>query len=515
MKGIKMQQIDILIIISQIPEIIIQLILSCINQKCAFSQVGVTIIEQHSSDAIFVIIPVKTQCKKLRNQIQKNIQKNDIYSDWIIQFSPLLRRCANYSLDRFLQIIVGCRSEIIHRNRICYIKGLRGWIDSRWGNVLPHVFKTRNHELRPNKIGRYFGYLAEMCGPGCSSQFGNFQEIGPYKVVEVSKDNYKVEERPQSWNKLTHQLFVDQPLRVGMSGAKDGFVVSNTETAAKYFANFLRVLYNKHTILQRTQLYIMGESFAGHYIPAIAIQILTQKLTIVNFKGVAIGDGWTQPFQQFSQYASYLYTIGTITERQFKIIQNNIAIGQNAILDGNMKLAYKQFDLLSDDETINMAGGINVYNFRQYQGQDIEDTSHERFLNFYLKTQFKAPTTKTQFEGCDGPTFDAFALDIPTSRKGDIEVLLESNIKVLLFNGQLDYIVNTPGAVMWMSQLNWDKIGQWKSAKKEMIVVNKETQGTWKQYENFIYATIYTAGHMVPTDNPLGAYAMLEKFLTM
>lgn len=34
-----------------------------------------------------------------------------------------------------------------------------------------------------------------------------------------------------------------------MSGAKDGFLVSNTETAAKYFINFLRVLYNKHTIL--------------------------------------------------------------------------------------------------------------------------------------------------------------------------------------------------------------------------------------------------------------------------
>ncbi|CAD8107256.1 unnamed protein product [Paramecium primaurelia] len=352
-------------------------------------------------------------------------------------------------------------------------------------------------------------------GPGCSSQFGNFQEIGPYKVVEVSKDKYKVEERPQSWNKLTHQLFVDQPLKVGMSSAKDGFIVSNTETAAKYFVNFLRVLYNKHTILQRTQLYIMGESFAGHYIPAIAVQILTQKLTIVNFKGVAIGDGWTQPFQQLSQYASYLYTIGTITERQFKIIQNNIAIGQNAILNGDMQLAYKQFDILSDDETIKMAGGINVYNFRQYQGQDVEDTTHERFLNFYLKTQFKAPNTKTKFEGCDGPTYDAFALDIPTSRKSDIEILLQSKIRVLLFNGQLDYIVNTPGAVMWMSQLNWENIGLWKNAKKEMIVVNKETQGTWKQYENLIYATIYTAGHMVPTDNPQGAYAMLEKYLTI
>jgi carboxypeptidase C (cathepsin A) len=28
-----------------------------------------------------------------------------------------------------------------------------------------------------------------------------------------------------------------------------------------------------------------------------------------------------------------------------------------------------------------------------------------------------------------------------------------------------------------------------------------------------MYATIYTAGHMVPTDNPKGAIAMIDKFL--
>jgi carboxypeptidase C (cathepsin A) len=56
-----------------------------------------------------------------------------------------------------------------------------------------------------------------------------------------------------------------------------------------------------------------------------------------------------------------------------------------------------------------------------------------------------------KFEGCDDKTYNAFSLDVPTSRKSDIETLLNNNVRVLLFNGQLDYIVNTPGAIAWIN----------------------------------------------------------------
>lgn len=74
-------------------------------------------------------------------------------------------------------------------------------------------------------------------------------------------------------------------------------MVDNTQLAAEYFSEFLVEFFNGHPALSANPLYLFGESFAGHYIPAIATQILTNaKLTSVNYKGVGIGDGWTNPF---------------------------------------------------------------------------------------------------------------------------------------------------------------------------------------------------------------------------
>ena len=39
--------------------------------------------------------------------------------------------------------------------------------------------------------------------------------------------------------------------------------------------------------------------------------------------------------------------------------------------------------------------------------------------------------------------------------------------------------------------------------------MNKNTVGTYKKYGSFTSATIYGAGHMVPSDQPDVAYEML------
>lgn len=44
----------------------------------------------------------------------------------------------------------------------------------------------------------------------------------------------------------------------------------------------------------KSPLYIFGESYSGHYIPAFASQLLEdERLTSVNYQGVGIGDGLT------------------------------------------------------------------------------------------------------------------------------------------------------------------------------------------------------------------------------
>merc|ERR1712038_1244804 len=60
-----------------------------------------------------------------------------------------------------------------------------------------------------------------------------------------------------------------------------------------------------------------GESYAGKYLPAIAYHIMQQgNKTNINLKGVAIGDGFTDPETMLPAYAPYLFNLGMLDENQ-------------------------------------------------------------------------------------------------------------------------------------------------------------------------------------------------------
>lgn len=52
--------------------------------------------------------------------------------------------------------------------------------------------------------------------------------------------------------------------------------------------------YEKYPEYANSDLYLTGESFAGHYIPAIANNLYTN--TDITVAGLAIGNAWVDPF---------------------------------------------------------------------------------------------------------------------------------------------------------------------------------------------------------------------------
>jgi len=61
--------------------------------------------------------------------------------------------------------------------------------------------------------------------------------------------------------------------------------------------------------------YITGESYAGHYVPAIAHYLsFTATDVNLNLKGMAIGNGLTDPFAQYPAYATFSYENGLISK---------------------------------------------------------------------------------------------------------------------------------------------------------------------------------------------------------
>ena len=133
-------------------------------------------------------------------------------------------------------------------------------------------------------------------GPGCSSLTGLFMELGPSFV------NKKIglDRNPFSWNSNASVIFLDQPVNVGYSYS--GSSVSNTIAAGKDVYALMTLFFKQFPQYAKQDFHIAGESYAGHYIPVFASEILSHKKRNINLQSVLIGNGLTDGYTQYAYY---------------------------------------------------------------------------------------------------------------------------------------------------------------------------------------------------------------------
>ncbi|KAJ1343781.1 hypothetical protein BSLG_001673 [Batrachochytrium salamandrivorans] len=101
-------------------------------------------------------------------------------------------------------------------------------------------------------------------GPGCSSLTGLLMELGPCRANPGGNGTTI---NKSSWNENANVVFLDQPVNVGFSHG-DGKVTDSEAAAADVYA-FLQLFFQKYTKYSKLPFFVTGESYAGHYIPAI------------------------------------------------------------------------------------------------------------------------------------------------------------------------------------------------------------------------------------------------------
>ena len=148
-------------------------------------------------------------------------------------------------------------------------------------------------------------------GPGCSSELALFGENGPFLINGSNPEPFY---NKYGWNSFANLLYVDQPAGTGFSYGKKALDYDTGEgEVAKDMWNFMLAFYAMYPQYAKLDLYVTGESYAGHYVPAIG-QAIVQSNSIYakNLKGIAIGNGWVDPYIQYKAYAQYMYKQGFI-----------------------------------------------------------------------------------------------------------------------------------------------------------------------------------------------------------
>jgi vitellogenic carboxypeptidase-like protein len=272
-------------------------------------------------------------------------------------------------------------------------------------------------------------------GPGSSGMTGLFWEIGPYTL------NDKAEMVPRTvgnWNQHYNVLFVDQPIGTGYSFAGTSEAYANNEddvTADLYF--FLQKFYSQYPAYSNRQFFITGESYGGHYIPALADRILTENAKIatdaatnveVPITGIAIGDGLTDPCTQVMTGPRAAYDFGIINTKTFLMAKTYAQMAATECAKGNFTAAVEYRSKMED--TVQSASGVNLYDVRVFGNYNANSDKMAIFLN--------EPSTKQMLNvgdhkfGTDNEVGDHLTDDIMRSLVDKFPRLL-SNMRVLLY----------------------------------------------------------------------------------
>jgi len=96
---------------------------------------------------------------------------------------------------------------------------------------------------------------------------------------------------------------------------------------------------DSHPQFKGRELFITGESYAGHYIPAISAYLHKSGDSAVNLVGFAIGNGWTSPYEQYPAYNQFSYENKLIGSVKYNLLKAGFAGCQMMIQSANWETA--------------------------------------------------------------------------------------------------------------------------------------------------------------------------------
>lgn len=360
-------------------------------------------------------------------------------------------------------------------------------------------------------------------GPGCSSATGLFFELGPSSINATLQPVFN----PYSWNSNASVIFFDQPVGVGYSYT-NGDQVKTTAAAAKDIFVFLELFFQKFPEFLNNKFHIAGESYAGHYIPNFASEIINNADRSFELSSVLIGNGITDPLIQYSAYKPMGCGEGgyppVIDEESCEAMDR--AYPRCAAL---VELCYKAPSALTCVPANYYCEvlvykpyadtGLNPYDIRKqcngeycYEGMDYVD----EYLNLdYVKAAVGASNVDI-FTGCNDVVFNNFILAGDETRPFQqyVAELLEKGVPVLLYAGDKDFICNWLGNHYWSDALEYSGHELFEKAPlKPWYTAEGKLAGEVKNHDIFTFLRVYDAGHMVPFDQPENSLDMVNRWV--
>ncbi|RLN30255.1 serine carboxypeptidase 1 [Panicum miliaceum] len=334
----------------------------------------------------------------------------------------------------------------------------------------------------------------------------------------------KLHLNPYSWSKVSSVIYLDSPVGVGLSYAKDkskAYTTGDLQTA-KDSHTFLLEWFQLYPEFQTNPFYIAGESYAGIYIPTLSHEVVRgineEVKPTINFKvvkgfsyiaacGYMVGNSICDTVFDGNALVPFPHGMGLISDDMYK--ETSTACHRNYWNDSSDEC---RTALLNVDTVI---AGLNIYDILEPCYHSKNTKKNDEVATAWLNNDSVRSAIHAEPASSIGPwvlctnallNFDHDAGSMVIYHKN----LTSQGYRALNYSGDHDMCVPYTGTEAWTASLGYGIIDSWRP-----WIADEEVSGYTQVYENGLtFATIKGAGHTVPEYKPQEAFAFYSRWLT-
>ncbi|VAH31915.1 serine carboxypeptidase-like 45 isoform X3 [Triticum urartu] len=368
-------------------------------------------------------------------------------------------------------------------------------------------------------------------GPGCSSVgVGAFSENGPFRP-----SGNALVGNEYSWNKEANMLYLESPAGVGFSYSTDPSFYGGVgdSMTARDNLRFLEGWFAKFPQYKGRDLYIAGESYAGHYVPQLAQRMVEfdDKEKLFNLKGIALGNPVLEFSTDFNSRAEFFWSHGLISDSTYNIFTTVCNYSRyvseyyhgsiSTVCDRVMSQVTRETSRFVDKYDVTLDVCISSVLMQSQSTEQLNralDVCVEDETMNYLNRKDVQKAMHAQLNGVPKWTvcssvleYKQLDLQIPTINI--VGALVKSGIPVLVYSGDQDSVIPLTGSRTLVHRLA--KRLRLNATVPYRVWFQGKQVGGWTQVFSDVlsFATIRGASHEAPFSQPERSLVLFRAFL--
>jgi len=368
-------------------------------------------------------------------------------------------------------------------------------------------------------------------GPGCSSLLGLFKEHGPFIFPDGLSTFAKNE---NSWNKIANMIYLESPAGVGFSYAKseEDLFYNDTLTTDE---NLIAVLkwFEKFPEYLANEFYVSGESYAGVYVPYLAVYIHNYNgkadAEKINLKGILVGNACTNykfdcdpaDLDMYWTHALYSPTTRANFEKycpsqpSSQECQNAKSEALQNVVDVNL---YDIYSYCYVNETTKKGAYNYIPFYKKYMEKFYPNRNNLGNLDCTdaygaviwlnkpeVQRAFHIFDNITLWQPCNDIVGNNYNVSWDNASYWAYPILIKNSYKILVYSGDTDGAVPTIGTIRWIQQLRTDMglktLKSWSSWVMNTTIgdySSYQLKGFYEIYQGLTFVSVKGVGHLVP-----------------